>query len=129
MFRPFLLVIKFFANNLHSRQIRPPIYSLKQTKLRKRRIVRYAILYFTLFFLFMILLIAPAVIGNLGLLDTTFENLYGSSFMYLMQPTNWNNNDTTSSKTGSGLPNQAAQTAAGTAKASASSTRRAMYAF
>jgi hypothetical protein len=46
-----------------------------------------------------------------------------------MQPNNWNNNDTTASKTGSGLPNQAAQTAAGTAKASASSTRRAMLAF
>jgi hypothetical protein len=47
-------------------------------------------------------------------------------FNYLMQPSNWNNNDTTSSKTGSGLPNQAAQTAA---KASASSTRRAMLSF
>jgi len=109
-----------------SRQIRPPIYSLKQTKLRKRRVVRFAILYFTLFVLFMVLLIAPAVIGNLGLLDSTFEGLYGNKFMYLMQPSNWNNNDTTSSKTGSGLPNQAAQTAA---RESASSTRRAMLSF
>jgi 1,3-beta-glucan synthase len=118
------------TNNTHSRQIRPPIYSLKQTKLRKRRVVRYAILYFTLFVLFMVLLIAPAVIGNLGLLDSTFKSLYGKDFMYLMQPSDWNNNDTTSSKTGSGLPNQAAQTAAGgRASASASSTRRAMLAF
>jgi hypothetical protein len=77
----------------------------------------------------MVLLIAPAVIGTLGLLDETFKGLYGEKFMYLMQPDNWNNNDTTASKTGSGLPNQAAQTAAGTAKASASSTRRAMLAF
>ena len=120
-----------FTNNIHSRQIRPPIYSLKQTKLRKRRVVRYALLYFTLFVLFMVLLIAPAVIGNLGLLDDTFKSLQGNDFMYLMQPSDWNNNDTTSSKTGSGLPNQAAQTAAGTgrASASASSTRRAMFAF
>ncbi|KAL1587323.1 1,3-beta-glucan synthase component FKS1 [Cladosporium halotolerans] len=106
-----------------SRQIRPPIYSLKQTKLRKRRVVRYAILYFTLFVLFMVLLIAPAVIGNLGLLQSTFESMQGDSLMYLMQPNNWNNNDTTSQKTGSGLPNQAAQTAG---SASSSSTRRAM---
>jgi 1,3-beta-glucan synthase len=120
-----------FTNSIFSRQIRPPIYSLKQTKLRKRRVVRYAILYFTLFILFMVLLIAPAVIGNLGLLDTTFKSLYGSDFQYLMQPSDWNNNDTTSSKTGSGLPNQAAQTAGSTGKASASasSTRRAMLAF
>ncbi|KAM0715843.1 hypothetical protein Q7P37_008357 [Cladosporium fusiforme] len=106
-----------------SRQIRPPIYSLKQTKLRKRRVVRYSILYFTLFVLFMVLLIAPAVIGNLGLLQDTFEGFYGDTFMYLMQPNNWNNNDTTSSKTGSGLPNQAAQTAAAAASGDA---RRAM---
>jgi 1,3-beta-glucan synthase len=126
MFTQFTLPLPFFTNSFHSRQIRPPIYSLKQTKLRKRRVVRFAILYFTLFVLFMVLLIAPAVIGNLGLLDSTFEGLYGSKFQNLMQPSNWNNNDTTSSKTGSGLPNQAAQTAA---KASASSTRRAMLAF
>ena len=113
-----------FANKFHSRQIRPPIYSLKQTKLRKRRVVRYAILYFTLFVLFMVLLIAPAVIGNLGLLDSTFESMQGDSLMYLMQPNNWNNNDTSSSKTGSGLPNQAAQTAA--ASTGDSSSRRAM---
>lgn len=117
------------TNSVNSRQIRPPIYSLKQTKLRKRRVVRYALLYFTLFVLFMVFLIAPAVIGNLGLLDDTFKSLQGKDFMYLMQPNDWNNNDTTSSKTGSGLPNQAAQTAGGRASASASSTRRAMLAF
>ena len=117
------------TNSFNSRQIRPPIYSLKQTKLRKRRVVRYALLYFTLFILFMVFLIAPAVIGNLGLLDDTFKSLQGKDFMYLMQPNDWNNNDTTSSKTGSGLPNQAAQTAGSRASASASSTRRAMLAF
>lgn len=114
--------ISALANNPNSRQIRPPIYSLKQTKLRKRRVVRYAILYFTLFVLFMVLLIAPAVIGNLGLLDSTFESMQGDGLMYLMQPNNWNNNDTSSSKTGSGLPNQAAQTAA----AATGGSRRAM---
>ena len=77
----------------------------------------------------MVLLIAPAVIGNLGLLDDTFKSLQGNKFMYLMQPNDWNNNDTTSSKTCSGLPNQAAQTAGSRASASASSTRRAMLAF
>ena len=95
----------------------------------RRLRLRYALLYFTLFVLFMVLLIAPAVIGNLGLLDDTFKSLQGKDFMYLMQPNDWNNNDTTSSKTGSGLPNQAAQTAGSRASASASSTRRAMLAF
>lgn len=127
MLKSFPVRIKdHLANNSNSRQIRPPIYSLKQTKLRKRRVVRYSILYFSLFVLFMVLLIAPAVIGNLGLLQDTFESMYGESFMYLMQPNNWNNNDTTSSKTGSGLPNQAAQTAAGSRASSSADSRRAM---
>lgn len=77
----------------------------------------------------MVLLIAPAVIGNLGLLDSTFESMYGGDFMYLMQPSNWNNNDTTSSKTGSGLPNQAAQTAAAAASSGSANDRRAVFSY
>lgn len=47
-----------------SRQIRPPIFSLKQTKLRKRMVKKYASLYFFLLFIFLIALIAPAVAGK-----------------------------------------------------------------
>ena len=90
-----------------SRQIRPPIYSLKQTKLRKRRVIRYAILYFSMFVLFLVLIIGPVIakkfIGNISL-----------DVMELQQPSNWNNNDTSGSQTGTAV--------AGGAKATASSS-------
>ena len=47
-----------------SRQIRPPIFSLKQNKLRKRMVRKYATLYFGLLLLLLILIIAPAVAGK-----------------------------------------------------------------
>ncbi|KAL1601758.1 1,3-beta-D-glucan synthase [Paraconiothyrium brasiliense] len=77
-----------------SRQIRPPIYSLKQTKLRRRRVVRYAILYFILLVVFIALLVGPVVAGKFLKLNITIP-------MDLLQPTGLNNNDTTSSVTGS----------------------------
>ncbi|KAK5662606.1 hypothetical protein OQA88_8520 [Cercophora sp. LCS_1] len=42
-----------------SRQIRPPIYSMKQSKLRRRRVFRYAVLYFALFVVFLGMIIGP----------------------------------------------------------------------
>jgi len=48
-----------------SRQIRPPIYSMKQSKLRKRRVMRYAILYFIMLIIFAVLIIGPGVVGRL----------------------------------------------------------------
>ncbi|KAJ4348188.1 1,3-beta-D-glucan synthase [Didymosphaeria variabile] len=76
-----------------SRQIRPPIYSLKQTKLRRRRVVRYAILYFLLLVVFIALLVGPVVAGKFLKLNIDIP-------MDLLQPTGQNNNDTTSSVTG-----------------------------
>ena len=91
-----------------SRQIRPPIYSLKQSKLRRRRVIRYAILYFSMFVLFIVLIVGPIIakkfIGNIKL-----------DVMNLQQPSNWKNNDTSASETGTAV--------AGGAKATASSTR------
>lgn len=52
------------ANSRNSRQIRPPIYSMKQSKLRRRRVVRYAILYFTLLVVFIALIVGPIVAGK-----------------------------------------------------------------
>jgi len=89
----------------HSRQIRPPIYSLKQTKLRKRRVVRYAILYFSLFLLFIILIVGPIIASKF--IDTGSIKLP----MNLVQPNNWNNNDTTASDTGTAVAKAAAATA------------------
>jgi len=79
-----------------SRQIRPPIYSLKQSRLRKRRVVRFAILYFVILVLFVALLAGPLVASHLGINLPTIP-------MQLMQPTGQNNNDTKTIETGSAL--------------------------
>jgi 1,3-beta-glucan synthase len=83
-----------------SRQIRPPIYSLKQSKLRKRRVIRYAILYFVMLILFVVLIVGPLVAG---------KYLNGVKIpMQLAQPTGLNRNDTISSETGTALATDAA---------------------
>jgi 1,3-beta-glucan synthase len=78
-----------------SRQIRPPIYSLKQTKLRKRRVVRYAILYFVLLVVFLALIVGPIIIGE----KFTLPKL-PTLPMEILQPTGYNNNDTFATATG-----------------------------
>ncbi|MCJ1367350.1 1,3-beta-D-glucan synthase [Acarospora aff. strigata] len=80
-----------------SRQIRPPIYSLKQSKLRKRRVIRFAILYFIMLIIFVALLAGPIVAGK-------FFNKLPSIPLQLLQPTGQMNNDTSNSMTGTGLP-------------------------
>jgi len=83
-----------------SRQIRPPIYSMKQTKLRKRRVIRYSILYFTMLVLFVALVVGPAVAGKFLKIDETMLNIGG---FRLIQPTGLSNNDTRGdTKTGTG---------------------------
>lgn len=107
-----------------SRQIRPPIYSLKQTKLRKRRVVRYAILYFSLFFIFIALIVGPIVASKF--VDTGSIDLP----MNLIQPNNWNNNDTTSSETGTMVVGGAAATGGADSSSSATAdSRRMMFAY
>ncbi|KAF3047491.1 1,3-beta-D-glucan synthase [Didymella heteroderae] len=82
-----------------SRQIRPPIYSLKQTKLRKRRVVRYAILYFVLLVVFLALIVGPIVAGKQIKLSVDLP-------MELLQPTGYSNNDTSAEVTGKCLQAQ-----------------------
>lgn len=77
----------------NSRQIRPPIYSLKQSKLRKRRVIRYAILYFVLLVVFLALIVGPIVAGKQIKLKIDLP-------MELLQPTGYSNNDTSASVTG-----------------------------
>jgi len=87
---------------------------MKQSKLRKRRVVRYAIMYFMMFFLFFILVVGPVIVVK-------FMAVPQLDIMTLQQPTNWNNNDTTAKETGNGLPGDADSTGAdATASASAS---------
>lgn len=84
-----------------SRQIRPPIYSIKQSRLRKRRVIRYATLYFVLLIAFILLFCGPVIVAKFVDL-----NSMGLSIPFeLMQPTGQNNNDTWSSVTGSALGN------------------------
>jgi 1,3-beta-glucan synthase len=76
-----------------SRQIRAPIYSMKQSKLRRRRVFRFAVLYFVLFIVFMGLIIAPVFVGTLlppGLSDQA-KDLAG---MRLYQPNNQEHDNT-----------------------------------
>jgi 1,3-beta-glucan synthase len=68
---------------------------MKQTKLRKRRVIRYAILYFFMLIVFLCLIVGPIVAGKFLKLDI------GSSIpMEIMQPTGYSNNDTSASVTG-----------------------------
>ncbi|CAA20125.1 cell wall and secondary septum 1,6 branched 1,3-beta-glucan synthase catalytic subunit Bgs4 [Schizosaccharomyces pombe] len=46
-----------------SRQIRPPIFSTKQNRLRKRIVRRYSALYFSILVIFLILIIVPLAAG------------------------------------------------------------------
>jgi len=79
-----------------SRQIRPPIYSMKQSKLRKRRVWRFAVLYFLLFVLFVALIAGPIVAGKYT--DSFVDNLTSNNpkglVASLFQPRNQSNNDT-----------------------------------
>jgi 1,3-beta-glucan synthase len=67
---------------------------MKQTKLRKRRVIRYAILYFFLLLIFLILIVGPIVAGKM--IDLGLKNLP----MDILQPTGFSNNDTSASTTG-----------------------------
>ena len=94
----------------NSRQIRPPIYSLKQSKLRKRRVWRYAVLYFMLLVLFIALLVGPIVAGS-KILSPSLE---AKIPMNLFQPIGLNNNDTKNyTETGTGASSSATASATG----------------
>lgn len=82
-----------------SRQIRPPIYSLKQSKLRKRRVIRFSILYFTMLVLFLALIIGPIIAGKY---TASISHTLSKSFQSfpLFQPNGQNNNNTNSQITG-----------------------------
>jgi len=92
-----------------SRQIRPPIYSLKQSKLRKRRVIRFSILYFVMLVIFIVLIAGP-------LIARRFLSGLPSVPMDLLQPTGLDNNDTSSSETGTALLGGATSTAGSRAR-------------
>ncbi|CAI4046879.1 hypothetical protein SKDZ_12G3670 [Saccharomyces kudriavzevii ZP591] len=75
-----------------SRQIRPPIYSLKQTRLRKRMVKKYCCLYFLVLAIFVGCIVGPAAAS------TNFKNQIGLTLKgvvhNLFQPKHTDNNDT-----------------------------------
>lgn len=86
-----------------SRQIRPPIFSMKQNRLRKRIVRRYATLYFFIFFIFCAIIVGPLVAGTTFLIASTNNSgnkvptdLGGSLLTNwgLIQPDNGNPNQT-----------------------------------
>ncbi|RDW56816.1 putative 1,3-beta-D-glucan synthase subunit [Coleophoma crateriformis] len=82
---------------LPSQQIRAQIYTTKQSKLRNRRVLRYAILYFVIFVVFLALVIGPIFAGS------TIINVAPSIPFNLYQPTGQNNNDTGNATTTTSL--------------------------
>ncbi|KAA8906514.1 1,3-beta-glucan synthase component-domain-containing protein [Sphaerosporella brunnea] len=55
-----------------SRQIRPPIYTAKQTKLRRRRVTRFSVLYFFLLIVFLALIVGPIAASKSNLVVLQF---------------------------------------------------------
>jgi len=86
-------------NRDNSRQIRPPIYSMKQSKLRRKRVFRYAVLYFVMLVVFVGLIVGPLVAGKF--VPSSVTRSLGST--NLLQPTGLDNNNTNGRKeTGTG---------------------------
>lgn len=75
-----------------SKQIRPPIFTLKQVSLRKRMVKRYASLYFTILIVFVACIVAPAVAASYVPKDIG-SSLTGLA-RNLFQPRDQDNNDT-----------------------------------
>lgn len=61
---PAIFEVTITNSGICSRQIRPPIYSMKQSKLRRRRVVRYAILYFVMLVVMLALIVGPVIAGQ-----------------------------------------------------------------
>ncbi|CUS09659.1 unnamed protein product [Tuber aestivum] len=77
-----------------SRQIRPPIYSSKQSKLRKKRVIRFSVVYFLMLVVFLALIVGPVVAKKILIDATKSVNIMPD--MGLQQPhdTYYNNTDT-----------------------------------
>lgn len=77
---------------------------MKQSKLRRRRVIRYTVAYFFMFFLFIGLIVAPLVAGKYvpGSVKNILSDLAG---FHLIQPYGQNNNNTNGTQqTGTGMP-------------------------
>ncbi|KAL6941910.1 1,3-beta-D-glucan synthase [Hanseniaspora vineae] len=87
-----------------SRQIRAPIYSLKQTRLRRRMVKKYSVLYFVVLGIFVACIVGPAVASSSKKLKTLGHGFTGV-FAGLVQPRHQDKNDTKFVSTMSGGKN------------------------
>ncbi|KAJ4146841.1 hypothetical protein LMH87_001400 [Akanthomyces muscarius] len=84
---------------LPSRQIRPPIYSMKQSKLRKRQVVRFAALYFFLLIVFVGMIAGPIAYSNSQKNISFLDKIPKLGGFILVQPNHQNNNNTSNDTT------------------------------
>lgn len=76
---------------------------MKQSKLRRKRVIRYAILYFVLLVIFVGLIAGPIAAGPM--VPKSLTASLNSKPFYLIQPNGLNNDDTQGTKqTGTGAP-------------------------
>jgi 1,3-beta-glucan synthase len=77
---------------------------MKQSKLRRRRVIRFAITYYLMLVLFVGLIVGPSVAGNMVPLKSLEDAMGGLPFR-LVQPQNQDNDNTNgTSATGTGHP-------------------------
>lgn len=78
-----------------SRQIRPPIYTAKQTKLRRRRVIRFSVVYFLLLVVFLALVVGPTVAKSMlvGISYSIGSNLPFNGLVQIYDG-KWNTTDT-----------------------------------
>lgn len=87
-----------------SQQIREPIYSMKYSRLRRRRITRYAVIYFLMLLLTVGLILGTMLAGKYipNSINDIFSDLAG---FRLLQPDDLHNNNTNGTQqTGTGMP-------------------------
>lgn len=71
-----------------SRQIRPPIYTAKQTKLRRRRVTRFSVLYFIMMIFFLAMVVGPVATSkstySIYIIAFSFTNVLQRAFLSLL---------------------------------------------
>lgn len=98
---------------------------MKQSKLRKRRVWRFAVLYFVMLVVFLALVVGPIVAATNITQGTSSIFSTPKNTLYLLQPVGLNNNDTQgTNQTGTGAPGRAAgQTSAASSSAASGKVR------
>ena len=73
---------------------------MKQSKLRRRRVIRFAIVYFVLLVVFIALVAGPVYAGKAGLIDKFSKNLDVGGFRLFQDPKVGHNDTSASLETG-----------------------------